>query len=59
MLAVIHAMCIYQILGFFVSSSPAQARLSELLHLFFLKVCKMKYHFVYSMPLSPFSKPTH
>lgn len=38
MLAVIHAMCIYQILGFFASSSPAQAQLSEMLHLYFLKV---------------------
>ncbi|KAL7813732.1 hypothetical protein V8C26DRAFT_421547 [Trichoderma gracile] len=37
MLAVIHAMCIYQILGFFASSSPAQAQLSEMLHLYFLK----------------------
>lgn len=41
MLAVVHAMCIYQILGFFVSSSPDQARSTELQHLFFLKVCQL------------------
>ncbi|PTB78024.1 hypothetical protein M440DRAFT_1468608 [Trichoderma longibrachiatum ATCC 18648] len=40
MLAVIHAMCIYQILGFFASSSPAQAQLSEMLHLYFLKMTR-------------------
>ena len=40
MLAVVHAMCIYQILGFFVSTNPEQARSAELQHLFFLKVCQ-------------------
>ncbi|POR31212.1 Uncharacterized protein TPAR_08580 [Tolypocladium paradoxum] len=40
MLAVIHAMCIYQILGFFVSSNPAQARQAELHHVYFLKMTR-------------------
>jgi hypothetical protein len=36
-LAAVHAMCIYQIVGFF-SSNAEQARYAELQHPFFLKV---------------------
>lgn len=38
MLAVVHAMCIYQILGFFVSINPEQTRAAESQQMFFLKV---------------------
>lgn len=38
MLAVVHAMCIYQIIGFFSSSNTEHARATELQHSFFLKV---------------------
>ncbi|PKS07340.1 hypothetical protein jhhlp_005942 [Lomentospora prolificans] len=40
MLAVVHAMCIYQILGFFISNSPEQVRLTELQNAFFLKMTR-------------------
>lgn len=36
-LAVVHAMCVYQILGFFASVGSEQARSAELQHQFFLK----------------------
>ncbi|PNY24589.1 Uncharacterized protein TCAP_05471 [Tolypocladium capitatum] len=40
MLAAVHAMCIYQTLGFFVYSSPDHARQAELRHLYFLKMTR-------------------
>ncbi|KAI1066307.1 hypothetical protein LB506_008093 [Fusarium annulatum] len=40
MLAVVHAMCIYQILGFFVSVNPEQTRAAESQQMFFLKMTR-------------------
>ncbi|KAJ0426734.1 hypothetical protein BJY00DRAFT_306731 [Aspergillus carlsbadensis] len=40
MLAAVHAMAIYQILGFFTSTNPEQTRLAELQQLFFLKMVR-------------------
>ncbi|KAF6512918.1 hypothetical protein HZS61_007724 [Fusarium oxysporum f. sp. conglutinans] len=40
MLAVVHAMCIYQILGFFVSVDPEQTRAAESQQMFFLKMTR-------------------
>ncbi|KAL5590227.1 hypothetical protein FOBRF1_013784 [Fusarium oxysporum] len=40
MLAVVHAMCIYQILGFFVSINPEQTRAAESQQMFFLKMTR-------------------
>ncbi|KAF4333981.1 hypothetical protein FBEOM_12187 [Fusarium beomiforme] len=40
MLAVVHAMCVYQILGFFVSTNAEQAHSAELQHMYFLKMTR-------------------
>ncbi|KAF5988321.1 hypothetical protein FBULB1_1545 [Fusarium bulbicola] len=40
MLAVVHAMCIYQILGFSVSVNPEQTRAAESQQMFFLKMTR-------------------
>jgi hypothetical protein len=40
MLAAVHAMCIYQIVGFFTSTNAEQTRLAELQQLFFLKMVR-------------------
>ncbi|KAL3462226.1 hypothetical protein BJX64DRAFT_288557 [Aspergillus heterothallicus] len=40
MLAAVHAMAIYQILGFFTCTNPEQTRLAELQQLFFLKMVR-------------------
>ncbi|KAL4863816.1 hypothetical protein BDV12DRAFT_177030, partial [Aspergillus spectabilis] len=40
MLAAVHAMCIYQIVGFFISTNAEQTRLAELQQLFFLKMVR-------------------
>ncbi|KAF4473240.1 hypothetical protein FAGAP_13331, partial [Fusarium agapanthi] len=40
MLAVVHAMCIYQIMGFFVSVNPEQTHAAESQQMFFLKMTR-------------------
>ncbi|KAL4783847.1 hypothetical protein BJX76DRAFT_357632 [Aspergillus varians] len=40
MLAAVHAMCIYQIVGFFISTNAEQTRLAEMQQLFFLKMVR-------------------
>ncbi|KAL2265889.1 hypothetical protein VTJ83DRAFT_6989 [Remersonia thermophila] len=40
-LAVLHAMCIYQIIGFFASTNAEHARATELHHSFFLKMTRL------------------
>ncbi|KAK4120364.1 hypothetical protein N657DRAFT_602987 [Parathielavia appendiculata] len=40
-LAMVHAMCIYQIIGFFASTNPEHARATELHHSFFLKMTRL------------------
>ncbi|KAI9803142.1 MAG: hypothetical protein M1833_001213 [Piccolia ochrophora] len=40
MLAAVHAMCVYQIVGFFNKTRPEQTKYAELQHLFFLKMSR-------------------
>ncbi|KAL2812983.1 hypothetical protein BJX63DRAFT_432272 [Aspergillus granulosus] len=57
MLAAVHAMAIYQILGFFISTNPEQTRLAELQQLFFLKMVRKLIATHLARP-SPFNSTT-